>query len=109
MFSYENLSQSRADLKFCLKVQVLVTLLCLTLWTPCDPMDYIPPGSSVHGFSSQEYWSGLSFPFPGDLADPRVEPGSPALQADSLPTEPHSVVVNHGKRKITFKTYEIFF
>ena len=32
-------------------------------------------------FSRQEYWSGLPFPSPGDLPDPRVEPGSPALQA----------------------------
>ena len=40
------------------------------------------------GFSRQEYWSGLSFPSPGDLPDPGIEPGSPALQADSLPTEP---------------------
>ena len=40
------------------------------------------------GFSRQEYWSGLSFPSPGDLPDPGMEPGSPALQADSLPAEP---------------------
>src|SRR5574340_882067 len=39
------------------------------------------------GFSRQEYWSGLSFPSPGDPPDPGIEPGSPALQADSLPTE----------------------
>ena len=39
-------------------------------------------------FFRQEYWSGLSFPSPGDLPDPGIEPGSPALQADSLPTEP---------------------
>ena len=39
------------------------------------------------GFSRQEYWSGLPFPSPGDLLDPRIEPGFPALQADSLPTE----------------------
>ena len=39
------------------------------------------------GFSRQEYWSGLPFPSPGDLLDPGIEPGSPALQADSLPTE----------------------
>ena len=32
----------------------------------------------------QEYWSGLPFPSPGDLPDPGIEPGSPALQADSL-------------------------
>ena len=36
-------------------------------------------------FSRQEYWSGLPFPSPGDLPDPGMEPGSPALQADSLP------------------------
>ena len=35
-------------------------------------------------FSRQEYWSGLSFPSPEDLLDPGIEPGSPALQADSL-------------------------
>ena len=40
------------------------------------------------GFSRQEYWSGLSFPSPGDLPDPGIEPGSPALQADALPSEP---------------------
>ena len=36
---------------------------------------------------SQEYWSGLPFPSPGDLPDPGINPGSPALQADSLPSE----------------------
>ena len=36
-------------------------------------------------FSRQDYWSGLPFPSPGDLPDPGIEPGSPALQADSLP------------------------
>ena len=36
------------------------------------------------GFSRQEYWSGLPFPSPGDLPYPGIEPGSPALQADSL-------------------------
>ena len=39
-------------------------------------------------FSRQEYWSGLPFPSPGDLPDPGIEPGSPALQADALPSEP---------------------
>ena len=40
------------------------------------------------GFSRQEYWSGLPFPSPGDLPDPGIEPGSPALQADALTSEP---------------------
>ena len=40
------------------------------------------------GFSRQEYWSGLPFPSPGDLPDPGIEPMSPALQADALPSDP---------------------
>ena len=39
-------------------------------------------------FSRHEYWSGLPFPSPGNLPDPGIEPGSPALQADALPSEP---------------------
>ena len=40
------------------------------------------------GFSRQEYWSGLPFPSPGDLPDPGIKPGSPALEADALISEP---------------------
>ena len=39
------------------------------------------------GFGRQGYWSGLPFPAPGDLLDPGIEPGSPALQVDFLPTD----------------------
>ena len=39
-------------------------------------------------FPRQEYWSGLSSPSPGDLPDPGIKPGPPALWADSLPSEP---------------------
>ena len=39
-------------------------------------------------FSRQECWSGLPFPSPGDLPKPGIQPGSPTLQADSLPSEP---------------------
>ena len=45
----------------------------------------VPP---CMGFSGQEYWSGLPFPSPEDLPKSETEPGSPALQADSLPSEP---------------------
>ena len=58
---------------------------CLTL---CDLKDCSPPGSSVHRFSRQEYWSGLSCPSPGDLPNPEIKPRSPSLEADSLPFEP---------------------
>ena len=53
--------------------------------TPWTVANGAPPSM---GFSRQEYWSGLPFPSPGDLPDPGIEPGSPALQADALPSEP---------------------
>ena len=57
---------------------------CLTLMTPWAEAFQAPLS---RGFSRQEYWSGLPFPSPGDLPDPGIKPGSPELQADSLPTE----------------------
>ena len=51
---------------------------CLTL---CDPMDCSTPGSSVHGISQQEYWSGLLCRPPGDLPDPGIRPTSIASSA----------------------------
>ena len=68
----------------CVCVCVLVAQSCLTL---CDPMDCSPPGSSLHGILQARIWSGLPFPSLGDLPDPGIEPGAPALQADALPTE----------------------
>ena len=56
--------------------------LFVTPWT----VAYQAPPSM--GFSRQEYWSGLPFPSPGHLPDPRIEPGSPTLQADALTSEP---------------------
>ena len=53
-------------------------------------MDYSPPWTIAPlsmRFSRHEYWSGLPFPSSGDLPNAGIEPGSPALQADSLPTE----------------------
>ena len=52
----------------------------MTIWT----VDYQAPLSME--FSRQEYWSGLPFPTPRDLPDPGMNPRSPTLQADSLPT-----------------------
>ena len=51
-------------------------------------MDCSQPGSSVHGDSPDKNTGvGLPFPSPGDLPNPEIKPGCPALQADSLPTE----------------------
>ena len=66
-----------------MKVKSLSSVrLFVTTWT----VAYQAPLSM--GFSRQEYWSGSPFPSPGDLPNPGIEPGSPALQADALPSEP---------------------
>ena len=54
-------------------------------------MDCRSPGSTVLGFSRQEYWSGLPCPSPGGLPDPGIKPGSPTWQADSLPSKPPGI------------------
>ena len=73
------------------------------------------------GFSWQEYWGGLPFPSPGDLPNPGIEPASPAIQVDSLPSEPpghpqilgkqHAKIVNncqdYGLRSVCF--YFLYF
>ena len=56
--------------------------LFVTAWT----VTY--QASPSMGFFRQKYWSGLPFPSPGDLPDPGIEPRSPALQVDALPSEP---------------------
>ena len=62
----------------------LVTRSCSTLATPWTVAHQVPLSMI---FSRQEYWSGLPFPSPGDLPNPGIKPRSPALQADSFPTE----------------------
>ena len=63
----------------------LVAKSCPTLVTPWTVACQAPLSM---GFSRQEYWSGLPFPSPGHLPDPGIELWSPALQVDSLPSEP---------------------
>ena len=62
------------------------SLSCVRLFaTPWTVVYQAPPAI---GFSRQECWSGLPFLSPGDLPDPGIEPRSPALRADALPSEP---------------------
>ena len=72
--------------------------LFATPWT----IAYQAPPSM--GFSRQECWNGLPFPSPGDLPDPGIEPRSPALQADALPSEPpgrpHGSVIKKKKKNL---------
>ena len=63
-------------------------LLCAQLCPAlCDSVNCSPPGSSVHGVSQQECWSGLPFPSPGDLTHPGIKSGSPALAGGFFTTE----------------------
>ena len=64
---------------------VLVTESCPTL---CDLMVYNSSGSFVHGILQARILEWVAFLSPGDLADPGIEPRSPALQVDSLLSEP---------------------
>ena len=75
------------------------TCACPTL---CDPMDCSPPDSSLRGISWQEYWRGLPCLPLGDLPNPGIEPRSPSLQVDSLPTEPQGKPKNTGAGSRSF-------
>ena len=72
-----------------LYMQCVCAQSCLTL---SDPMDCASQAPLSMEFSRQEYWSGVSFPPPGDLPDPGIEPespGSPALAGGLFTTVPH--------------------
>ena len=73
----------------------LVAKLCPTLSTPWT---VARQASLSMGFSRQAYWSGLPFPKPGNLPDPEIKPRSPALRADSLPTELQGKLLNYNLR-----------
>ena len=62
------------------------SLSCVQLFATPWTVAYQAPLSM--DFSRQKYWSGSPFPSPGDLPNPGVKPGSPTLQADTLPSEP---------------------
>ena len=71
--------------------------------TPWTVAYQAPPSM---GFSRQECWSGLLFTSPGDLANPGIEPGSPALQADALLSEPPGKpqIIDKGLQTVTGAT-----
>ena len=76
-------------MKFPQKIKVEISRLhAKSLQSLCDPMDCSIPGFSVHWILQARILSGLLCLPPRDLPDPGIEPESPALQADSLPSEP---------------------
>ena len=80
---------------------MLVAQLCPTL---CDPMDIEEPTRLLCPWNSPG--KNTPFPSPGDLPDPGIEPGSPALQAASLPFEPTGNRKEHEKGKGTLRPFE---
>ena len=74
-------------------VKVKVALSCLT---HCDPIGCSLPGSSVHGILQARILEWVVIPSPRDLPNPRIEPRSPTLEADSLPSEPPEKPKNSG-------------
>ena len=90
----------KTTMRYHLTVVIMKVKSCLTL---CDSMDCSSPGSSIHGIFRQEYWGGLPFPSPGDLPDPGIEPRSPALQADALPSEPPGKPSQNGHHQKVYK------
>ena len=79
-------SSSLTTLPFKSRVYEVNSLSCVRLIvTPWTVAHHAPLSME---FSRQEYWSGLPFPSPGDLTDPGIEPRSPALQVDTLTSEP---------------------
>ena len=60
------------------------------------------------GFFRQEYWGGLPFLSLGDLPDPGIEPRFPALQADSLPSEPPGNPMNNKTSFLKYETKTIY-
>ena len=68
------------------------SLSCVRLFA--TPWTVAYQASLSMGFSRQEYRSGLPFPSAEDLPDPGIEPGSPALRADALPSEPPGKSMN---------------
>ena len=76
---------------YIIPLTTLYSACCLALnhvWLLMTPWTVARQAPLSMGFSREEYWSGLPFSSPGDLPNPGIEPGSPALQADSLLTEP---------------------
>ena len=73
-------------------MKVKVAQSCPTL---CDSMDY-----TVHGILQARILEWVAFPFSGDLPNPGIEPRSPTLQGDALPTELHSKAVINWSAQI---------
>ena len=65
------------------------------------PVDCSLPGSTIHGILQARILECIAISFSRDLSDPGLKPGSPALQADSLPSEPPGTIIREAQIKTT--------
>ena len=92
------------------KMKVLVTQSSPTL---CDPLDYSPPGSSVHGILQARILEWVAISFSKGSSWPGIKPGSPTSQADSLPSDPPGklsmgeIALSKKKKKIKNFMYNV--
>ena len=89
-FCSKNNEEQLGSLSICPSPTLKSCCVRVAQWCPTlyNPMNCSPPGSSVLGISQAGILEWVAIPSPGDLPDPGIESRSPALQADSLPSEP---------------------
>ena len=76
-----------------------MSVSCSVVPDSLQPHGLWPTRLSVHGISQARMLEGVAIPPPGDLPDPGIEPGSPALQADSLPSKSPGKPRSHASKK----------
>ena len=81
-------------------VSNMISEVAQTCSTLCDPMDCSLPGSSVREIFQARALECIAISSPGDLSDPGIKSRSPALQADSLPSEPPEKPLQHDKEHV---------
>ena len=92
-------------------MKVLAFMKAQPCSTLCNPMDFSPPGSSVHGILQARILEWVAIFFSRDLPDPGIEPWSPTLQADALPSAPpgklQELKATPNRAKVTFLLHMI--
>ena len=99
-------THSRLKYKYHFQLACMHSKLLLSCLTLCISMDCRLPGSMW--ITRQECWSGLSFFSPGDIHNPEIKSGFPALQADSLPSEPPGKPITNIGCWLQFEPWSIF-
>ena len=84
--------QGKSEIRILFHIISVVAQSCPTLF---DPVDCSPPGSSVHGILQGRILESVAISFSRGSSDPGIEPGSPASQADALPSEPPGKPIFH--------------